>query len=206
MNSGLVDAGLEFVPSKRGCSQCDTKRPSGIMGPILAAVSVSFVVRYRHRSGVGDLDHGRLRPDGVRRDDHRHSQSGGWPAPTVTVDDHGDVRQRHVHRHFERMAITICTVTTNASRIPAAGRFTVPASTTTAGYGRPSRWRTPAVTPRRLPVSVAGVTPAVTTATTAPLAFTGTDAVATSALGAGVLCLGGLLVLGSRKRRRNTLV
>jgi LPXTG-motif cell wall-anchored protein len=50
------------------------------------------------------------------------------------------------------------------------------------------------------------VTPAVTTATTAPLAFTGTDAVATSALGAGVLCLGGLLVLGSRKRRRNTLV
>ena len=36
-----------------------------------------------------------------------------------------------------------------------------------------------------------------------PLAFTGTDAVATGAVGAGVLGVGGLLVLGSRKRRRS---
>ena len=36
------------------------------------------------------------------------------------------------------------------------------------------------------------------------LAFTGTDAVAATALGAGALCVGGLLVLSSRKRRAHS--
>jgi LPXTG-motif cell wall-anchored protein len=99
--------------------------------------------------------------------------------------------------------VTICTVTTNAVGT-GSGTCTVPSSTTTGAYDvlvADAHGNSTSAA-----ISVAGVTPAVTTATTAPLAFTGTDAVATSALGAGVLCLGGLLVLGSRKRRRNTLV
>ena len=100
--------------------------------------------------------------------------------------------------------ITLGTITTNASGY-GTGTFLIPADTA-AGTGSievaDASGNSAAAT-----VTVTGVTTAVTTTpTTAPLAFTGTDAVATSALGAGALCLGGLLVLSSRKRRRNNLV
>ena len=177
------------------------KAAKWLMGPILAAVLLPFALA----SGVGAASATSVRAYGPTA---CAANITIVPNPvvagaTVTVTITGTC-DNDTFTIVLNDPITLGTITTNASGY-GTGTFLIPADTA-AGTGSievaDASGNSAAAT-----VTVTGVTTAVTTTpTTAPLAFTGTDAVATSALGAGALCLGGLLVLSSRKRRRNNLV
>ena len=97
--------------------------------------------------------------------------------------------------------VTLGTISTNASG-SGTGSFTVPTSTSPGTHTITAT--DPSGNSASATITVTGA--AATTATTtssAALPFTGANAAGTAAIGAGVLCVGGLLVLGARKRRQS---
>ena len=131
------------------------------------------------------------------------------PGGTVTVSGTGFDANSTVTLTLD--GVVIGTATTNAAgafsttvTIPsglAAGYYTIIATDSLGRTSSITIYVTGASTTAVAAPSAAA--PSSTSSSSSGLAFTGTDAAATAGAGAGAIALGGLLVLGSRRRRRN---
>lgn len=106
--------------------------------------------------------------------------------------------------------VVLGTITTSAAG-SGAGTFGIPSNvppgahsiTVTDAAGNTAMSSTGAAAAITVTPASPSVPAAATPSASSSLPFTGTDAVAVAAAGAGALCVGGLLVLASRKRRRD---
>ncbi len=120
---------------------------------------------------------------------------------TITITISGTCGNDTIIIVIHSTAMTLGSITTDASG-NGSGTFTIPTSLPPGTHtitASDSSGNSASVN-----IVLTGVSTGTTATTTAaPLAFTGTDAAALGAVGAGALGVGGLLVLGSRKRRSN---
>jgi LPXTG-motif cell wall-anchored protein len=121
---------------------------------------------------------------------------------TITITLSGTCGNRTFTVTLHSASITLGSITTDASGA-GSGAFTIPASTTPGTHTivvSDTVGDSSAITITVLAAAPAAATPAAPQGSNS-LPLTGTDAAALGAVGAGAIGVGGMLVLGSRRRR-----